>query len=105
VRQLVLQGGATNLKVGVNALEGGEVNTVKTLTFEIWQGCMTPSFYGGTAPASIHCYYFTIVTLLTTTQLFGWRANFYILASGAKIASFGYDHLLVIVLSQRPQNI
>jgi len=45
------KGGATNLNVGGgNALEGGGGNTVKTLTFEKGEGCMTPpSSYGGAA--------------------------------------------------------
>jgi len=40
---LLSQGGATNLKGGrVNVLEGGVVNSVKTLTFFKCGGCMTP---------------------------------------------------------------
>jgi len=36
------KGGETKLKVGVNALEGGVVNTVKTLNVENGGGYMTP---------------------------------------------------------------
>jgi len=43
------------LKVGVNALESVEVNTVKTLKFEKGRGCMTPQLsYGGAAPGDIY---------------------------------------------------